>query len=148
MEVNSKRFGSIGEAKALCWCVEHKIPVSIPFCDNEPYDLVIELGGKLLKVQVKSSSIIEDGKLIFYIRSSRSNKLGQHVYTEDEVDLFILYHTTTDRLYAVYQEECKDTYLSLRLEECTLLEKKTSKKESDFRIERILGDVSPLPDKE
>ena len=50
-----KRIGNIGEAKAISWLVEHGISVSIPFGDNERYDLVIDNNGSLERVQVKTS---------------------------------------------------------------------------------------------
>lgn len=56
--MNSKRIGNIGEAAALMKFVEIGIPVYLPFGDNEKADLIVELKGQLLKIQVKSSETL------------------------------------------------------------------------------------------
>ena len=51
--MNSKDKGNIGEAIMLAEFIKRGIQVSIPFGDNARYDLIIDLNGKLYKVQVK-----------------------------------------------------------------------------------------------
>lgn len=145
--MNTKRLGNIGEAKALAWFTENRFPVSIPFGDNETYDLILDFHGKLLKVQVKTSSIINNEVITFYLRSSRHNREGQHLYTPEEVDLFILYHSVVKQLYAVFPNECGVT-LSLRVSGSTAREYKNVREEEEYKIERLLRDVSPLSDKQ
>ena len=50
---NSKKQGDAGLGKAICWFVLHGYNVSIPLTDSQDYDLVIEDGSSLAKVQVK-----------------------------------------------------------------------------------------------
>lgn len=98
-----KRVGNIGEAKAIAWFVEHGISVSIPFGDNERYDLVIDYNGKLEKVQVKTSSYCPNsGCISFKLHSSTyhtSNK--QNRAYENDVDSFVLCDLINDSLYYV-----------------------------------------------
>ncbi len=48
--------GDYGERAALYWLVAQRAQVSIPFGHSPHYDLVAELGGRLLRVQVKTST--------------------------------------------------------------------------------------------
>lgn len=143
--MNTKRFGSIGEAKALTWFVENGIPVSIPFGDNEKYDLVIEIHGKLLKVQVKSSAQVAFGRLVFNLRSVRYNNKGSHIYTKSEIDLFVLYHEHTNQLYCITPEECAGTAIMLRLPGDLKNLQTNCKFAENYLIDRIWR-ISPLSD--
>lgn len=53
--MTTKQLGNIGEAKTLSKFVELQIPVYLPFGDNEKADLIADFGGKLNKIQVKTS---------------------------------------------------------------------------------------------
>lgn len=107
--MNSKRIGNIGEAKALSTFVECGLPVYIPFGDNESADLVVDINGKLCKIQCKTTSAIsEQGTIIWNLRSTivtTSNKFKTHKYTEQEVDYFVLYHTILELLLIVPIQE-------------------------------------------
>jgi PD-(D/E)XK endonuclease len=48
--------GDFGERAALYWLVAQGAHVSIPFGHNSHYDLVADLDGRLLRVQVKTSA--------------------------------------------------------------------------------------------
>lgn len=49
----NKIKGNIGESAILFEFVKRQIPVSIPYGDNERYDLIAEFDGKLNRIQVK-----------------------------------------------------------------------------------------------
>lgn len=60
----NKIKGNIGESAILFEFVKRQIPVSIPYGDNERYDLIAEFNGKLNRIQVKycdHSSGTKDG---------------------------------------------------------------------------------------
>lgn len=98
-----KRIGNIGEAKAIAWLVEHGIPVSIPFGDNERYDLVVEHSGRLEKVQVKTSGYSPNsGCVSFSLCSSTRHTHNKHNDGYDnDVDAFILYNQINGNLYYI-----------------------------------------------
>ena len=48
--------GDIGELSALAWLIDQGAKVSIPFGHSPDYDLVADLDGRLLRVQVKTST--------------------------------------------------------------------------------------------
>lgn len=143
--MNTKRFGNVGEAKALSWFIENGIPVSVPFGDNEKYDFIIDLNNKLLKIQVKSSSQLFQERLVFNLRSVRYNSSGSHVYTSSEIDFFVLYHEYTKQLYILSPEECAGTSLMLRLPDDKQNLQSNSKFADDYLIDRLWR-ISPLSD--
>jgi len=53
---NPRRQGEIGLGAAIAWFSANGWLVSIPLCDNQPYDLVVDDGERLAKVQVKTTT--------------------------------------------------------------------------------------------
>ena len=52
---NFKQQGNIGMAYAIAYYTKLGYVVSIPLTDSQDYDLIIDTGIKLLKVQVKTT---------------------------------------------------------------------------------------------
>lgn len=88
---NSSVIGNIGETVALAEFAKRGVPVLIPFGQNVPYDLVIQLNNKFYKVQCKTCQSVKDGKMLFNV--CRTNGFtGKHTtYTSEEVDFLFLY---------------------------------------------------------
>jgi hypothetical protein len=53
---NPRKQGEIGLVTAIQWFEANGYLVSIPLADNQPYDLVVDDGERLLKVQVKTTT--------------------------------------------------------------------------------------------
>src|SRR5215210_4101147 len=51
-----RRQGDIGEAAAIEWLTRLGAAVSVPLFHSPDYDLIADLGGRLLRVQVKTSA--------------------------------------------------------------------------------------------
>lgn len=110
MLTNSKSKGNIGEAKSMARLMTLGNAVSIPFGDNERYDLVVEsITGRLLKAQVKfSSQISANNSLEFTLKSSTNHTTNKRYSTyEDDIDIFLLYHTYTDKVYVLHPNQFK-----------------------------------------
>lgn len=110
MLTHSKQKGNIGEAKCLAALVSLGNPVLLPFGDNERYDLVVESKtGELLKAQIKySSQISPNGSLDFALVSSKNhttNKIKDSY--EEEIDIFLLYHSVVDQIFVLNKEQFK-----------------------------------------
>ena len=65
----------------------------MPYRDCERYDFVVDIEGKLLKIQVKTSSDshIDEGYIIFKC-ANKTTKEGQfirHPYTKEQIDYFM-----------------------------------------------------------
>lgn len=94
---NSKTIGNIGEAVVLAEFVKRNIPIYIPFGENDRCDFIAEFNGKLNRIQVKTSKSIQNGTIVWNIRSITGTK-GRYTvrhYNEDEIDYFALYNIET-----------------------------------------------------
>ena len=97
----SKQKGNIGEAKCLAKMVELRVPVSLPFGDNERYDMIIEHNNKLEKIQVKySSEKTENNSIVFHTSSSTNHTTNKHYsnYVND-IDDFLMYNGLNEDIY-------------------------------------------------
>ena len=57
--INRRQQGDLGEASAIEWLTRLGATVSVPVGHSPDYDLIAELGGRLLRVQVKTSTFHE-----------------------------------------------------------------------------------------
>lgn len=107
--------GDPHETRVLHKLVQMGYSVSIPFSDSEPYDLVVEVDGDLLKVQVKSCIDHPSGNNSIQSRTARHDGDKQIEYGEDEVDIFALSHSERGVYWVPYEDiSGKSITLSLR----------------------------------
>ena len=98
----SNRIGDVAEVELAAAAVHLGIPVLKPLTDHGRYDLGLEIGGRLYRVQCKAGPLNEDGSVIVvniatccyaprgYVRTT---------YTQDEIDLLGVYCDGLDRCY-------------------------------------------------
>jgi hypothetical protein len=55
--VNRRRQGDIGELSAAGWLAAKGVPVALPLGHSPDWDLVAEIMGRLVRVQVKTSTV-------------------------------------------------------------------------------------------
>lgn len=68
--INSKKQGDIGMCYAMAYYAKLGWTVSIPVTDSQDYDLVVDNGTRLFKVQVKTTkSISPSGNYIVSLRT-------------------------------------------------------------------------------
>lgn len=104
--MNSKQKGDIAESKALYEFTKRGIPVSIPFGDNQRYDLIAEFNGKLNKIQVKMCNEEQNGAITCYARSSTNHTTNKKLSGyEEDVDYFVFYNVTYDIIALVSIKE-------------------------------------------
>lgn len=139
--MDTKRIGNIGEAKVLAKFVECGIPVYIPFGDNEKADLVAEFGGRLNKIQVKTSSVSYAGQTSFSLTSSTSHRKGgkKNKYSNEEVDYFALYSIARDKIYLLKVPDKPLNSIVIRYEPTKNGQSNGVKMECDYLLETILG---------
>lgn len=104
--INSNRRGNIGMGYAIAKLTELGYNISIPITDSQDYDLIADLVGVLLKVQVKTTSY-KDKKSEYYmvaLRTKTYNKLKS--FTDSDCDLlFVL--TESGQMYLIPKNEIK-----------------------------------------
>lgn len=54
--MNSKKFGAIGIAKAIDYFTSKEYSVFVPVSDVDKYDLIVDVDGRLYKIQCKTCS--------------------------------------------------------------------------------------------
>jgi hypothetical protein len=90
--VDTKFKGNVTELEVLTYITRLGYQVSIPFGDRERYDQIWDIRGKLIKVQVKTASPIDDDvtAIKFSCRSSQRSmgKTKNSRYLPGEIDYF------------------------------------------------------------
>lgn len=107
IEMNSKQKGNITELETMLAFIKMGYNVLTPFGDCERYDFVVDVNGRLIKVQSKTSRTTDDGaSFTFSCRSCnrKEGKIIHHYYTKNEIDYFIT--TFNGKTYLIPVEEC------------------------------------------
>ena len=87
---NTKYVGNLTELQCITRFYELGYPVSIPYGDSEKYDFILDVKGKLYRLQCKHASVHknEEGKVDFIsIKTvwqtgyTRNNPAKRHQYT-------------------------------------------------------------------
>lgn len=108
-------LGTITELKCKTYFLELGYVVSTPDISTR-YDFILDTGKELLKIQVKSSHLGEDGnKITFKTISSHITSTGysRRDYTEDGIDYFCTWYD--NECYLIPVSECGKSDKSLRL---------------------------------
>lgn len=139
--MDTKSIGNIGEACVLAKLVKHHIPVYIPFGDNEAADLVANIEGRLVRIQVKTCYQLKtDGES--YVVDLRRNKnpwtaaSGQsEKYSSDEIDYFATYCVATDQICWFDCQTMSQSSVTLRISPAKNGASKNVRYEKDYLID-------------
>ena len=105
--LNSKQKGNLTELLCLAAFTELGYTVSIPYGDCAKYDFIVEIDGKLYKIQCKTSHLFGDNEGIeFSCRSSHraEGKCINEFYSANDVDFFAT--TFNSKCYLIPFSEC------------------------------------------
>jgi hypothetical protein len=95
----SKRKGEMAELIFVVKAASMGFAVSKPYGDSEPYDLVVEENGRLLRIQVKS---VFTTKRWGYSVAVARKRLRHHIrYSAQEIDFIAAYVVPHDAWYIV-----------------------------------------------
>ena len=106
MELTAKQKGNLTELQCLTAFYQEGCHVSLPYGENSRYDMIVDVNGLLIKVQVKTSSLKGEGAINFSCRSSHVNSTGvKNIrYTAQEIDYFATFWE--GQCYLVPVSEC------------------------------------------
>lgn len=90
----TSRKGSIAEALVVADVIRRGYRVSIPYCADSPYDLLVDREGRIERVQVKFAQVIKDG-IRFPCRSTR------RTYTSSNIDWLAACEPISGKCYYV-----------------------------------------------
>ena len=111
METREK--GTLTESKILAAFVEAGYLVSLPFGDGHKYDLIIDDGRRVQRVQCKTGRV-RNGSLLFNACSFSGNAGTRRDY-KDAADLFAVLNLETGDVYVIPVIEVGHTVACLRL---------------------------------
>lgn len=142
MYQNSSAIGDIGETIALAEFAKLGFTVLVPFGGNCPYDLVVDIGGRLLKIQCKTTEKVKDGKMIFSICRTNGFTYKKEVYTKDEVDFLFLYCIENGYMALVpIEDTCMKTEFRIRTERPKNNQVQNIHMETDYRFHDIVNRI-------
>lgn len=102
--MNTKSKGNLTEVKILAILIELGYNVSIPWGENCSYDLILDKGGSLYRVQCKTGRY-KNGSIRFNVgRTYYNAKFGKCVrttYDKDSIDFFAVYCHELNTAYLV-----------------------------------------------
>lgn len=105
MQKNTQYKGQLTEQKCFVKCLEAGYLISKPLFDNARYDFILDVGKKLLRIQVKTSVWNEDHSAFTfngYSQHSTGNGNKRMKYTTQEIDYFM---TEKDGIFYLYPAE-------------------------------------------
>jgi hypothetical protein len=108
MDLTSKQKGNLTELQVITYLYSLGYQCSLPYGENSRYDLIADINGTLLKIQVKTSSIKNNNPdaIEFSCRSTRINSSGtvNNRYTKEQIDYFATFWN--NQCYLIPVEEC------------------------------------------
>lgn len=112
--MNTKSIGEITEAVILAHLLKKGWSVSLPFGDNQRYDMIIDTGGGLLRAQCKTARWVNG--CIEFAASSKNGFTGTRKPYTDQIDTFLIYSPKTQKVYMVPVNNAGTTVVRLRVE--------------------------------
>jgi hypothetical protein len=102
--LSSKELGDLGELAFILAATAKGLPVGKPYGDCRRYDLIVDSGRRLLRIQVKSvyRLYIEEPYRVACSSRQGSTRIS---YTVDEIDFLAAYLASRDLWYIVPVEE-------------------------------------------
>lgn len=113
--LSSQQKGIVTEMAVATYLLQLGYNVSQPFCQDSKYDLIVDVNGKLLRLQVKTCRETSATSITFNCRSTTTNvrNCKNRRYSSEEIDYFATYWN--NKVYLVPIAECS-TQKSLHLE--------------------------------
>lgn len=96
---NTKATGERSEAAILARLLSLGYSVSIPFGNNQRYDMIVDSGSDLLRIQCKTGRLY--GGCIVFATSSKNGFTNVRRHYRDDIDAFLVYNAILDRVYCI-----------------------------------------------
>lgn len=111
---NTKRKGDISEARVLCALLDLGYLVSVPFGENQRYDLLIDDGETISRVQVKTGRL-RNGVILFSTVSTHAHRGRPAQPYHGQVEYVAVYCPDTEKVYIVPESHLTRSLGSLRI---------------------------------
>ena len=110
--MNTQTRGWATEASVIAKCITKGYRVSVPFGDHAPYDFVLDVNGKLLRIQVKmiyKAYSKRKGYVANFKKARCVNGRNRH-YTKEDCDFIISYSNEHDVAFIFPVEKIIDRW--------------------------------------
>lgn len=108
-----KAKGERSEGIVLAKLLQRGCAVSLPFGNNQRYDMIVDDGKKLVKAQVKTGRV-RKGVIQFNPVSVSGGKAKNRRDYRGQIDVFLVYAPELEKLYRVpVKAVCRSGYLRL-----------------------------------
>ncbi len=108
MELNAKQKGNLTELQVITYLYSLGYHCSLPYGENSRYDLIADIDGQLIRIQVKTASLKNNNPnaIEFSCRSTRINSTGtlNTRYDKNQIDYFATFWD--NQCYLIPVEEC------------------------------------------
>ncbi|MFC4541113.1 group I intron-associated PD-(D/E)XK endonuclease [Halosolutus amylolyticus] len=114
---NPKTLGDETEAKIVATLIADGYTVSVPFGDNDKYDLVVDDSDRLYRIQCKTAwqNKAETIRFNTHSQTTRDGRYHEQTY-DDVIDAFIVRCPDREQLYWIPIEDATEQKMELRFE--------------------------------
>ena len=130
--MNTKSVGEKTEGIVLGHLLRLGMSVSLPFGNNQRYDLIVDDGGRLLKVQCKTGQF-KNGCVTFWACST-NGFTGEKKGYKGQIDLFFVYCPELDKIYRVPVADIGETQVALRVDPPRIAQKRRIRWAKDYVV--------------
>jgi hypothetical protein len=115
---NSNKQGDVGMCYAMAYFAKQGYTISIPITDSQDYDLIVDDGIKLYKVQVKTTKqIAPSNYYVVSLRTCGGNRSGQTIKNFDENKSDLLFVLTDNHQSFLFPKKEIETKTTITLNE-------------------------------
>lgn len=146
MDLTKKQKGNLTELQCITEFYKLGYTVCIPYGENNRYDFIADINGKLIRVQVKTSLSNDGGRSYqFSCQSTRANgtNIVRKSYTKNDIDFFCT--MIGEECCLIPVEECS-SHKTIRVEECMNNQQSNLNLLDDYKlksqIDKINGDFA------
>ena len=116
-EANTKDVGDETEAKVIYELISNGYSVCVPFGDNDKYDLVVDDGDILHRVQCKTGWANKADTMRFNTHSQTTKRGEYHEKTyHGEIDAFVVRYPENESIYWIDIDEATEQKMELRFD--------------------------------
>ncbi|WP_135826836.1 group I intron-associated PD-(D/E)XK endonuclease [Halorussus ruber] len=114
---NTKDKGDETEVKVISELISHGYSVSLPFGDNDKYDLIVDDSDSLHRVQCKTAWNNKPDTMRFNTHSQTTQEGEYHENSyHGEIDAFAVRYPVNEKLYWIDIDEATEQKMELRFE--------------------------------
>lgn len=134
--------GNLVELQCIMKFMSMGFECSTPYGNQAKYDILVDIGSEILRIQCKKSRWADDKNSIIFNSSSQTTntqKTIRHKYTSGQIDYFAT--CWEDKVYLIPVDECSSSK-SLRITPKTEKTPASVNMAEDYLVEKILGHLS------